>query len=97
MASAVCPTPCGAVCRDHAQYPAFAPGTSEVADGFWPFCTVLSIICPNRKCVVIFSLLIVSLLEKEMAAHSSVLAWRIPGTEEPSKLPSTGSHRVGHD
>ena len=36
-------------------------------------------------------------LEKEMAAHSSVLAWRIPGTEEPSGLPSRGPHRVGHD
>ena len=36
-------------------------------------------------------------LEKEMATHSSVLAWRIPGTEEPSGLPSMGSHRVGHD
>ena len=32
-----------------------------------------------------------------MATHSSVLAWRIPGTEEPSWLPSVGSHRVGHD
>ena len=36
-------------------------------------------------------------LEKEMATHSSVLAWRIPGTEEASGLPSMGSHRVGHD
>ena len=36
-------------------------------------------------------------LEKEMATHSSILAWRIPGTEEPGGLPSTGSHRVGHD
>ena len=35
--------------------------------------------------------------EKEMATHSSVLAWRIPGTEEPSGLPSMGSHRVRHD
>ena len=35
-------------------------------------------------------------LEKEMAAHSSVLAWRIPGTAEPGGLPSMGSHRVGH-
>ena len=34
-------------------------------------------------------------LEKEMAAHSSVLAWRIPGTGEPGGLPSMGSHRVG--
>ena len=36
-------------------------------------------------------------LEKEMATHSSVLAWRILGTEEPGGLPSLGSHRVGHD
>ena len=34
---------------------------------------------------------------KEMATHSSVLAWRIPGTEEPGGLLSRGSHRVGHD
>ena len=34
---------------------------------------------------------------KAMAAHSSVLAWRIPGTGEPGGLPSKGSHRVGHD
>ena len=37
------------------------------------------------------------LLEKEMATHSSILAWRIPGMGEPSGLPSLGSHRVGHD
>ena len=37
------------------------------------------------------------LLEKEMATHSSVLAWRIPGTVEPGGQPSMGSHRVGHD
>jgi len=36
-------------------------------------------------------------LEKEMATHSSVLAWRIPGAGEPSGLTSMGSHRVGHD
>ena len=36
-------------------------------------------------------------LEKEMATHSSVLAWRIPGTVEPGGLLSTGSHRVGHE
>ena len=36
-------------------------------------------------------------LEKEMATHSSVLAWRIPGTGEPGGLPCMGSHRVGHD
>ena len=36
-------------------------------------------------------------LEKEMATHSSVLAWRIPGTGEPGELLSMGSHRVGQD
>ena len=36
-------------------------------------------------------------LEKEMATHSSVLAWRIPGMGEPGGLPSMGSHRAGHD
>ena len=36
-------------------------------------------------------------LEKEMATHASILAWRIPGTEEPGGLPSVGSHRVGND
>ena len=35
--------------------------------------------------------------EKEMGTHSSVLAWRIPGTGEPGGLPSMGSHRIGHD
>ena len=36
-------------------------------------------------------------LEKEMATHSSIIAGRIPGMGEPGRLPSTGSHRVGHD
>ena len=36
-------------------------------------------------------------LEKEMATHSSVLAWRFPGTGEPGELPSMGLHRVRHD
>ena len=36
-------------------------------------------------------------LEKEKATHSSILAWRTPGTGEPGGLPSMGSHRVGHD
>ena len=43
----------GAVCRDHARYPAFAPGTWEVAAGFWPFC-ILFILCPSRACVQLF-------------------------------------------
>ena len=37
------------------------------------------------------------LLEKEMATHSSIPAWRIPGTEEPGRQQSMGSQRVGHD
>ena len=37
------------------------------------------------------------LLEKEMATHSSILAWKIPWTEEPGRLQSVGSQRVGHD
>ena len=36
-------------------------------------------------------------LEKDMATHSGILAWRIPWTEEPDGLQSTGSQRVGHD
>ena len=36
-------------------------------------------------------------LEKEMATHSSILAWRIPWTEEPCELQSMGLHRIGHD
>ena len=36
-------------------------------------------------------------LEKEMATHSSILAWKIPWTEETGRLQSMGSHRVGHD
>ena len=36
-------------------------------------------------------------IEEEMTTHSSILAWRIPGTEEPGGLPSMGSHKVGHD
>ena len=38
-----------------------------------------------------------ALLEKEMATHSSILAWRIPWTEEPGRLQSTGSQRVGDE
>ena len=37
------------------------------------------------------------IMEKELATHSSVLAWRIPGTVEHDGLPSVGSHRVGHN
>ena len=46
--------------------------------------------------LISFYALVIRNLEKEMATHSSILAWRSPGTEEPGRLPSTGSHRVGH-
>ena len=44
-----------------------------------------------------FNVVYAKYVEKEMATHSSVLAWRISGTEEPGGLPSMGSHRVGHN
>ena len=64
-----------------------------------------------KMCFEIFSIICISLtllsdftftfhfhaLEKAMATHSSVLAWRIPWTEKPGGLKSMGSHRVGHD
>ena len=50
----------------------------------------------KSKCLIKYHVLL-SPLEKEMAAHSSVLAWRIPGMGEPGGLQSMGSHRVGHD
>ena len=53
-----------------------------------------------HRCVhilFVYLLIYLFILEKEMAAHSSILAWRIPWTEEPVGLQSTGSQRVGHD
>ena len=63
-------------------------------------------ICINKSdkekqiiCNICFSLsdLLHSIREKEMAPHSSILAWRMPETEEPGELPSIGPHRVEHD
>ena len=51
----------------------------------------------SLQCVETVCYQIVHALEKEMATHSSVLAWRIPGMGEPGGLPSMGSHRVGQD
>ena len=45
----------------------------------------------------LFNMLSRLIREKEMETHSSILAWRIPGTEEPGGLLSVGLHRVGHD
>ena len=56
---------------------------------------ILNIVpCAIQQYIVVSSFYI---SEKAMATHSSVLAWRIPGTGEPGGLPSMGSHRVGHD
>ena len=56
--------------------------------------------CVNIMAAIVLDMFITvcqPIMEKEMATHSSVLAWRIPGTEEPVGLPSMGLHRVGHD
>ena len=60
-------------------------------------CNILNPCCHFNSSHSIFTRSNTILLEKEMATHSSVLAWRIPGTGEPGRLPSMGSHRVGHD
>jgi len=52
-----------------------------------------SVICLN----ISFKIRVTWWLEEEMATHSSILAWRIPGTEEPGGLLSMGLQRVGHD
>ena len=51
----------------------------------------------GHDCATSFSLFTFHALEKEMATHSSILAWRIPGAVEPGGLLSMGSHRVRHD
>ena len=50
--------------------------------------------CSNYRTIALISH---ASMEKEMATHSNILAWRIPWTEEPGGLQSTGSQRVGHD
>ena len=57
--------------------------------------TLLTKVCLVKA--MVFPVICFHALEKEMATHSSVLAWRIPGTGEPGGLPSMGLHRVGHD
>ena len=57
--------------------------------------TLLTKVCLVKA--MVFPVICFHALEKEMATHSSVLAWRTPGTVEPGGLPSMGSHRVRHD
>ena len=72
------------------------PGAHRLAtvgaarDGIWRRQGLLGVQSPTWKVLKIG-------LEKEMATHSSVLAWRIPGTGKPGGLPSMGSHRVKHE
>ena len=61
-------------------------------DHSFDYMTFVSKIMP-----LLFNMLSRFVMEKEMATHSNVLAWRIPGTAEPGGLPSMGSHRVVHD
>ena len=58
-----------------------------------PVIIILSILIYVCVCVCVC----VCVLDKEMATHSSILAWRIPWTEEPGRLQTVGSQRVGHD
>ena len=58
--------------------------------------TLLTKFCFLVK-VMVFPVIMYGCVEKAMATHSSVLAWRIPGTGEPGGLPSMGLHRAGHD
>ena len=57
----------------------------------------ISAIGTKNSEVMNYDAIYISLLEKEMATHSSTLAWKIPWTEEPGRLQSMGSQRVGHD
>jgi len=59
----------------------------------WSFGTLVNLRLSDASLLIILN----DTSEKEMATHSSVLAWRIPGREEPGGLPSMGSHRIGPD
>ena len=76
----------------------FSNDTSHLEVGNWA-CLVAQMVknLPAAQEVWVQSLGQEDLLEKEMATHSSILVWRIPQTEEPDRLQSIGSRRVGHD
>ena len=78
-----------------APTPVFLPGKSHDRGARW---AAVHGVTKSRTRLSVFTFTFhFHALEKEMATHSSVLAWRIPGTGEPGGLPSVGSHRVGHD
>ena len=75
--------------------PVLLPGKSHGQRAWW---TVVHVVAKSQTRLSDFTFTFhFPALEKEMATHSSVLAWRIPGMGEPGGLPSIGSHRVGHD
>ena len=88
----------------------FLLGMEDDQNGFeWEFCLLLGLPSgyalvaqmvkhmPTMQETWVQSLGREDLLEKEIATHSRILAWKIPWTEEPGRLQSTGSQRVGHD
>ena len=87
------------ICRDMQRRrwpptPVLLPGKSMDGEAWW---AAVHGVAKSRTRLSDFTLPFhFHALEKEMATHSSVLAWRIPGTG-PRGLPSVGSHRVGHD
>ena len=86
---------CGAWRRQWHPTPVLLPGKSHGREAWW---TAAHGVAKSRTRLSDFPFTFhFHALEKEMASHSSILAWRIPGTGEPGALPSMGSHRVGHD
>ena len=67
--------------------------------GYFHVLAVVNSVAVNTGIYVSFPILVSSgyMLEKEIATHSSTLAWRVPWAEEPGRLQSVGLHRVGHD
>ena len=76
----------------------FVQGPRQLMDSLWTSLVVQTVKrLPTMWKTRVQSLDQEDLLEKEMVTHSSILAWKIPWTEEPGRLQSMGSRRVGHD
>ena len=82
------------VCKAMAPPPVLLPGKSMNGGAWWA--AVHGVAKSQTQLSDITFTFHFHALEKEIATHSSVLAWRIPGTGEPGGLPSMGSHRIGH-
>ena len=88
-----CPTLCDPIDGSPLQYPCLE---NPMDGGAWE--AAVRGVAKSRTWLSNFTFIFhLHALEKEMATHSSIIAWRIPGTGEPGGLPSMGSHRVGHD